>query len=82
MEAYSNCSSYLRRPDLTKEKKNEHVPMCLYSDNQSSIKLATNPLFSNRRTKHIEARHHFVRECVSQNKVVIKYVSTSDMPRK
>lgn len=59
---------------------NESLSLCLYSDNQSSIKLATNPLFNSKRTKHIDTRHHFVRECVSLNKVKIKYVSTSDMP--
>lgn len=56
------------------------TPLRLYSDNQSSIKLATNPLFHNKRTKHIDTRHHFVRECVSSKKVEIKYVSTLEMP--
>lgn len=51
----------------------------LYSDSQSSIKLATNPMF-HKRTKHIDIKHHFVRECVTSNKVNIEYVPTSDMP--
>lgn len=58
----------------------ENVPICLFSDNQSSIKLATNPMFHNKRTKHIDTRHHFVRACISEKKVEIKYVSTLEMP--
>lgn len=57
----------------------DSAPICLYSDSQSSLKLAANPLF-HKRTKHIDVRHHFVRECVSNNKVILEYVSTSDMP--
>lgn len=59
---------------------NELMSLCLYSDNQSSIKLASNPLFHNKRTKHIDIKHHFVRECVLQNKIKLEYVSTNDMP--
>lgn len=59
---------------------NKNVPLCISSDNQSSIKLASNPLFYNKRTKHIDIRHHFLRECVSSRIIEIKYVSTSDMP--
>lgn len=71
---------YLRNVLSELSVLNENLPLCLYSDNQSSIKLATNPLFNSKHTKHIDTRHHFVRECTSQNKVKIKYVSTSDMP--
>lgn len=55
-------------------------PLHLYSDNQSSIKLASNALFHNKRTKHIDIRYHYVRECVLEDKVKIEYVSTNDMP--
>lgn len=55
------------------------TPTCVFSDNQSSIKLTANPLF-HKRTKHIDVRHHFIRECVVNNKVKVEYVSTSDMP--
>lgn len=55
------------------------VPICLFSDNQSSIKLSANPLF-HKRTKHIDIRHHFVRDCVVNKKIQVEYVSTSNMP--
>ncbi|KAM2298038.1 hypothetical protein ACFXTI_000047 [Malus domestica] len=37
-----------------------HKPTILFSDNQSAIKLASNPLCHGR-TKHIEIEHHFIR---------------------
>ena len=38
-----------------------NVPIDLYSDNQSAIALAKNPV-SHARAKHIDIRHHFIRE--------------------
>lgn len=32
-----------------------------------------------RRTKHINVRHHFIRDCVSSGKICIDYVPTADM---
>ena len=48
-------------------------PLCL--DNQGSIFLAVNPVID-RRTKHIEIRYHYIRECVERGFVDIFYVST------
>ncbi|GBM68121.1 Retrovirus-related Pol polyprotein from transposon TNT 1-94 [Araneus ventricosus] len=50
----------------------------LLSDNKGAIKLAENPIF-HRRTKHIDIRHHFVREALNNNVINIKYISTEDM---
>ncbi|CAH2104034.1 unnamed protein product [Euphydryas editha] len=55
------------------------IPLCLYSDNQSCIKLTANPLF-HKRTKHIDIRHHFIRECIKNNKINVEYISSSNMP--
>lgn len=55
------------------------VPVRLLSDNQSSQKLASNPLY-HRRTKHIDVRHHFVRECLNDKRIDISYLPTADMP--
>lgn len=51
----------------------------LYNDNQSARKLSINPMFHNR-SKHIDIRHHFVREAVADNLIKIEYLSTNDMP--
>lgn len=40
-------------------------PVTLYIDNMSAIDLANNPVF-NGRSKHIDIRYHFIRECVER----------------
>ena len=35
----------------------------IHCDNESAVKLASNPVF-HARTKHIEVRHHYIREKV------------------
>lgn len=50
----------------------------LLCDNKGAIKLAENPIF-HRRTKHIDIRHHFIRECVNNNVIEIQYVATENM---
>ena len=49
----------------------------LYIDNKSAIDLAKNPVFHGR-SKHIDVRYHFIRDCVEQGLIVIKHVSTSE----
>jgi len=50
----------------------------IFTDNQGCIALANNPV-SHSRAKHIDIRHHFIRERVEQHEVELKYVSTKDM---
>ena len=42
-------------------------------DNQGAIGLAKNPV-SHNKTKHIDIKYHFVRECVLNNKIRLEYV--------
>ena len=46
----------------------------IYVDNKSAIALMKNPVFHGR-SKHIDTRYHFIRECVESGKVVIEFVS-------
>lgn len=46
-------------------------------DNQSAIKLSVNPEF-HARTKHIELRHHYVRELVEDGQVELEYINTKE----
>ena len=46
----------------------------LHIDNASAIKLAKNPE-SHGRTKHINIRHHFIRECIERGDVTPKWIS-------
>lgn len=47
----------------------------LHIDNRSAIKLANNPE-NHRRTKHIDAKHHYIREVVESGEVVIEWIGT------
>jgi hypothetical protein len=53
---------------LLKEKSIEN-----YVDNSLAIVLAKNPLFHDR-SKHINTRFHYLRDCITNKKVEIKYV--------
>ncbi|WVZ51069.1 LOW QUALITY PROTEIN: hypothetical protein U9M48_002253 [Paspalum notatum var. saurae] len=46
-------------------------------DNQSTIQLCKNPVFHDR-SKHIETRFHFIRDCVEGGHVVIWKIHTND----
>ena len=46
-------------------------------DNQSAIMLSKT-LAHHNRTKHIDTRCHFIRECVEDRRVVIEHVKTED----
>jgi hypothetical protein len=53
----------------------EKVP--LLCDNKSAVKIANNPV-QHSRTKHIDIRHHFLRDHVSKNDISLEGVRTED----
>ena len=53
-------------------------PTIILEDNQSSIAMAKNPQFHGR-AKHIDIKHHFVREQVSAGSIELKYCPTHEM---
>lgn len=55
----------------------KHGPVVIYVDNKSAIDLAKNPVFHGR-SKHIDIRYHFIRECVERGEIEVKYVSTNE----
>jgi hypothetical protein len=56
---------------------NNHETVTLFCDNQGSIKLAKNPT-NHSRTKHIDIRHHFIREAVDSKKIQLEYINTKE----
>nr|GEW80220.1 zinc finger, CCHC-type [Tanacetum cinerariifolium] len=52
-------------------------PFVLYLDNKSAIELIKNMVF-HERSKHIDLRYHFIRECVERGDVVIKHVCSKE----
>ena len=53
-------------------------PTVIYEDNQPAISIAQNPQYHSK-TKHIDIKHHFVREKVSDNTIKLEYCPTSKM---
>lgn len=47
-------------------------------DNQGAGCLSTEEGL-HRRTKHIDVRHHFIRDCFASDKICVEYVPTSEM---
>ena len=55
------------------DKENCAVP--IKEDNQGAIRMANNR-YSSRRTRHIDVKHHVVRDAVEEGTVRIVYVGT------
>lgn len=55
-----------------------NIEITIFNDNQSALKLTESSMFHGR-SKHIDIRHHFVREAVSNGAVKINYMPTSKM---
>jgi hypothetical protein len=50
----------------------------LHEDNQGAMSVAEHDKHHGR-TKHIDVRYHFTRECVETGQVVLKYCETREM---
>ena len=46
-------------------------------DNTSTINISKNPIQQSR-TKHIEIRHHFIRDHIKNEDIILEFVSTED----
>jgi hypothetical protein len=49
----------------------------LLYDNESAIKISYNPC-EHSKTKHIDIRHHFLRDHAIKGDIVISYIGTND----
>lgn len=56
-------------------QQNVSDPTPIFCDNQSAISMTKNPVF-HARSKHIELRHHYIRDIVQKKKIFLKYVNT------
>lgn len=50
----------------------------IYFDNQGAGCLSEGEGLR-RRTKHIDVKHHFIRDCIKSGKINISYIPTADM---
>ena len=53
-------------------------PTIIYEDNQSAMSMTKHQQFHGR-AKHIDIRHHFVRDKVAEKVVEVRYCKTDDM---
>jgi hypothetical protein len=67
---------WLRRllGDLMNE---EEELVVLNIDNKSTISLCKNPVHHDR-SKHIDTKYHYIRECVEESKIEVNYVCIND----
>ncbi|XP_042753315.1 secreted RxLR effector protein 161-like [Lactuca sativa] len=64
--------------NLVKELTGHHImPITLYVDNKSAITLMKNHVFHGR-SKHIDIRYHFIRECDERGQIIVEYVNSKD----
>jgi hypothetical protein len=56
----------------------QDTPLILHEDNQGAISLAKEESHK-RRTKHLDVRYHFVRQCVQSGLVQLVYCRTEEM---
>ena len=47
----------------------------LLIDNKSAIALAKNPVYHDR-SKHVDVKFHFIRDCIEQGKVEVDHIGT------
>ncbi|KAD1189669.1 hypothetical protein E3N88_43182 [Mikania micrantha] len=73
--AATSQAIWLRRllEDLDLKPK---MPTKIFCDNQSTINLSKNPVMHGR-SKHIEIKHHYVREMVTEQQIVLEFCGTN-----
>ena len=54
-----------------------NLPVVIGIDNQAAIALAKNPVL-HEKTKHIDTRHHFIRQAVQKGYIKLQYIKTND----
>lgn len=55
------------------------MALTISCDNQGALQLAENPVHHSR-TKHIDIRHHYIRQALKDGSFKIKYLPTEEMP--
>lgn len=68
------CQAIWLRKVLKQITGEQIDPVVIYIDNKSAIDLAKNPTFHGR-SKHIDIRYHFIRECVDRGDIIVKHVN-------
>ena len=71
------CHTIWLRNSLHELNLQQHEATEVWVDNKSAIELAKNPVY-HERSKHIDARFHFIREHVKNGEVKIIHIVSHD----
>ena len=77
LSASTQEALYLRMLCLDFQVPTEDTPTIIHADNQSAIAMANNPTMS-AANKHINIRHHFIRDHIKMKDIELRYVNTLD----
>ena len=69
----SHCKQLLWMKKMLKDYEIEQRTMNIHRDNSNAINILKNPILHSR-TKHIEIRHHFIRDLVEEKVVSLKFI--------
>lgn len=73
------CTEAIYLRNILLEISDNVCSIQIFNDNQGALKLSSNDVFHNR-TKHIDVRYHFCRDCVNDKIVNLQYLETAKMP--
>ena len=71
----SCCSQLLWIKQILRDYRIDQGTIVVFCDNTSAINISKNPVLHSR-TKHIDIRHHFIRDLVEDKVVSLEYVPT------
>ncbi|KAK0593658.1 hypothetical protein LWI29_023887 [Acer saccharum] len=75
--AGSGCTQLLWMKQMLVDYGFNQGTLTLFCDNISAINISKNPV-QHSRTKHIDIRHHFIRELVENKCIVLEHIGTND----
>lgn len=78
MSLSAACQEAIWLKQLIAEVEDKEESIQIYCDNKSTIDLANTSSYK-QRTKHIDIRHHFIKEKVESEEIKVKYMKTEEM---
>jgi len=78
MAIYETIREVLWIKKLLNDLKIDEFKINVLCDNQSAIHLSKNPIM-HQRTKHIDIKYHYIRECIQQHDIIIKHIESQMM---
>ncbi|KAL5730657.1 hypothetical protein ACHQM5_003455 [Ranunculus cassubicifolius] len=73
----ATCEAAWLRRILRDLQQEDEAPTTIHCDNKSAIAMTKNPAFHSR-SKHIEIKHHFIRDYVNKREIQLEYVNTNE----